>query len=153
MGFDDGSGEKAMKLPGLPSIPAPWMLYIKLGLIAAVFLFGAFVGCKAQSARDNAKLERKGAIIAKYNEALNGATAQLRVNTTTFRAITAHARSEAKRAADNQAAGEAAAKQARKDKAKYEKKLTAIERALEAAKKADPDCRKLLESPTCAALH
>lgn len=142
-----------MKLPGLPSIPAPWVLYIKLGLIAAVFLTGTVVGCKAQSARDEAKLERKDAIIAKYSAALDGSIAQLRVNTTTFQAITAHARKEKKRAADNQAAGEAAAKQARKDKKIYEGKLGAIARELEAAKNADPDCRKLLESPTCAALH
>ena len=142
-----------MKLPGLPSIPAPWMLYIKLGLIAAVFLTGAVVGCKAQSARDAHKLASKDAVIAKYSAALDGAVAQLRVNTTTFKAITAHARSEAKRAADNQTAGEAAAKQARKDKKRYEGKLGAIARELEAAKASSPDCRKLLESPTCAALH
>ena len=126
----------------------PYMLYLKLGFIAALFLSGVFVGCKMDepdcSVADNARAE-----LIVENAALRKANAD-------------YADVEAKRNAQAQA--QKAEQDAQKARAQVEiaaaqkraqtlqERLAAIE-AKQAKAAADPKCRDIMELEVCPALQ
>ena len=126
----------------------PYMLYLKIAFVVAMFLSGVFVGCKADSP-DCSVPEKARAELIVENAALRKANADY--------ADAEKLRSE--QAAANKAAQEALAREAqveanaaRKRAQTLQSQLDAIEaRQAEAAR--DPKCRDIMELEVCPALR
>ena len=126
----------------------PYMLYLKLGFIVALFLSGVFVGCRMDepdcSVQDKARSE-----LITENATLRAANAE-------------YARVEGQRNAQAQA--QKAEQDAQKARAQVEiaaaqkraqtlqERLAAIE-AKQAKAAADPKCRDIMEMQVCEALR
>ena len=115
-------------------------------LLASVLLFG---GCSW--GRSIEKNKAAGAIAAK-NAALVRASTALQQAADTLKAIdraTGEAEARAKEAARQ---ADAAVDRAAKAEKTYQQRLAAEQAAIDRAKR-DPDCRKLLETKSCAVLR
>ena len=126
---------------------SPYMLYLKLGFIAALFLSGVFVGCRMDepdcSVQDKARTE------------LITEVATLRAANAEYERVESIRNEQARQEQAAQAAREAAAgkevEAARKRAQTLQGELDAIEARQQAAKK-DPKCRDIMELEVCPAL-
>lgn len=110
----------------------PYALLLKLGLAAALLGAAFLGGCHVQSSRDAAKVAKlQGALQASTRD-LGDARDSLRAAATTFDAISAQTRANAKAAADKLHAGEVQAQQAKADQAAAEKRVSKLEQQLRA---------------------
>lgn len=130
---------------GVLSALSPYMLWLKIGLAVALFAGGVVTGCQVQERRDALEIEKK-------DRALENASRDLLAASTALRQVSAATRAEAERAREQAEAGQAAVEQARRDAEAYRAQLGDIRADLEDAKR-DPDCRRILELPTCAVLR
>lgn len=126
----------------------PYMVYLKLGFIAALFLSGVFVGCKMDepdcSVQDKARTE-----LITENATLRSANAEY-ARVEGQRNAQAAAQAAAQKKIEEQAKAEVAAAQERAQTLKD--KLAAIE-AKQAKAAADPKCRDIMELEVCPALQ
>ena len=126
----------------------PYMVYLKLGFIAALFLSGVFVGCKMDepdcSVQDKARTE-----LITENATLRSANAEY-ARVEGQRNAQAAAQVAAQKKIEEQAKAEVAAAQERAQTLKD--KLAAIE-AKQAKAAADPKCRDIMEMQVCEALR
>lgn len=131
-----------------PLRPYLWVLKAgaALAIASTLFVQGCSHGKREQAAEDRAELDAKDHDLLVASNALRGAADALYVVSNQTR--------EAEAAAQAQAAAAADAVKAAKARAKtLQQRLASAEDELEAAKAADPDCRKLLETPSCAAFR
>ena len=126
----------------------PYMLYLKLGFIALVFLSGAFVGCKMDDP-DCSVPEAARAELITENATLRSANAEY-ARVESQRNEQAAAQVAAQKKIEEQAKAEVAAAQERAQTLK--ERLAAIE-AKQAAARVDPKCRDIMEMQVCEALR
>lgn len=131
------------------AVLAPYAQAIKYAALALLVIGGFVTGCKHGTARqfekDKAAMEKADARANHYahqSAILAGTLSQID-NETAEREAQANA--AARQAKD-------AARRSEQAAAKLKSELATIERDIAQAKK-NPDCRKALESPVCAALH
>lgn len=127
---------------------SPYMLYLKMGFIAVLFLSGVFVGCKMDEP-DCSVYDRARAELIVENATLRSANAE-------------YAKVEGQRnaqAASQKAAQEALARQAQVEVRAAQRRaqslsdrLAAIERKQRKAA-ADPKCRDIMELEICPTLR
>lgn len=127
----------------------PYLWLIKAGAALAIastlFVQGCNHGKREQAAADQAEVDDLSHQLLVASAALRGAADALNVVSDETK------RAEA--AAQAQAAAAAEAVKAAQHRAKtFERELAGAERELERAK-TDPDCRLLLETPSCAAFR
>lgn len=125
----------------------PYMLYLKLGFIALVFLSGAFVGCKMD--------EPDCSIPEKARTELITEVATLRAANAEYERVEGIRNEQARQEQAAQAAREAQAgkevEAARKRAQTLQGELDAIE-ARQRKAKLDPKCRDIMELEVCPAL-
>lgn len=124
----------------------PYMMLLKIGGLALAVALLVGGGCHWQAKRDATKIE-------KMQTKLDNAAASLRAAGSAIRAVNIEADRSIKAARSAAAANAKAAEAARRDAAESERRMLAIDREVETAKRRDPNCRKQLELPTCATLH
>lgn len=126
----------------------PYMLYLKLGFIAALFLSGVFVGCRMDepdcSVQDKARSE-----LITENANLRSANAEY-ARVEGQRNAQVAAQVDARKKIEEQAKVEIAAAQKRTQTLK--ERLAAIERKQRAAA-SDPKCKDIMELEVCPALR
>jgi len=126
----------------------PYMLYLKLGFIAALFLSGVFVGCKMDepdcSVQDKARSE-----LITENANLRSANAEY-ARVEGQRNAQVAAQVDARKKIEEQAKVEIAAAQKRTQTLK--ERLVAIERKQRDAA-SDPKCKDIMELEVCPALR
>lgn len=126
----------------------PYMLYLKLGFIAALFLSGVFVGCKMDepdcSVQDKARSE-----LITENANLRSANAEY-ARVEGQRNAQVAAQVDARKKIEEQAKVEIAAAQKRTQTLK--ERLAAIERKQRDAA-SDPKCKDIMELEVCPALR
>lgn len=126
----------------------PYMLYLKLGFIAALFLSGVFVGCKMDepdcSVQDKARSE-----LITENANLRSANAEY-ARVEGQRNAQVAAQVDARKKIEEQAKVEIAAAQKRTQTLK--ERLAAIERKQRDAA-SDPKCKDIMEMQVCEALR
>lgn len=120
---------------------SPYLLLIKLGLVAALFLGGVFTGCQWQETRDDKKIATAETNVKYYqgqavevNKALVAMSDQAEANA---------AQAESQKAQADKAVQEAAAAKLKLDKqqSKWEKEFERIYK--------NPDCKRILEQKLC----
>lgn len=126
----------------------PYMLYLKLGFIAALFFSGVFVGCKMDepdcSVQDKARSE-----LITENANLRSANAEY-ARVEGQRNAQVAAQVDARKKIEEQAKVEIAAAQKRTQTLK--ERLAAIERKQRDAA-SDPKCKDIMELEVCPALR
>lgn len=126
----------------------PYMLYLKLGFIAALFLSGVFVGCRMDepdcSVQDKARSE-----LITENTNLRSANAEY-ARVEGQRNAQVAAQVDARKKIEEQAKVEIAAAQKRTQTLK--ERLAAIERKQRDAA-SDPKCKDIMELEVCPALR
>lgn len=127
---------------------APYMMYLKIGAIAALFLSGVFVGCKMDepdcSVQDKARTE-----LIMENSVLRAANAEYARVEEARNAMTA-SQAAAQRKIEEQAKAEVTAAQKRAQT--LQERLAAIERKQRDAA-SNPECRDIMELEVCPALR
>lgn len=127
---------------------SPYMLYLKLGFIAALFLSGVFVGCKMDEPDCSVQDKARSELIIE-NATLRSANDEY-AKVEAIRSAQAAAQVAAQKKIEEQAKAEVAAAQERAQTLK--ERLAAIE-AKQAAARVDPKCRDIMELEICPALR
>lgn len=119
----------------------PYLLWIKLGFIALVFLGGLWTGCDYKEGRNNKELQQEKDNVAYYqgqakvtNEALVAMSKQAQANAAQAEKQMALAQKEKERADANKAL---IAKQEKEQQKELEEAFN------------NPDCKKVLEQKLC----
>lgn len=126
----------------------PYMLYLKLGFIAALFLSGVFVGCKMDEPDCSVQEKARSELITE-NATLRSANAEY-ARVEGLRNAQVAAQVDARKKIEEQAKVEIAAAQKRTQTLK--ERLAAIERKQRDAA-SDPKCKDIMELEVCPALR
>ena len=131
-----------------PLQPYVWMLKAgaALAIASTLFVSGCNHGKRAQAEKDRKEISQKDDALRSASISLQGAADALNVVSSETKAAQAAAQAQAQATADAVKVAQAQAKT-------FKARMSKAESDLEAAKAADPDCRKLLETPSCAAFR
>lgn len=119
---------------------APYLLYLKLALLAALFLGGTFTGCKLQEG----KVEKAQAAVLFYK-------GQSEANASALNAANKQALANKKVADKEKAARVKSTAAGEREKAENDKELQLWAEEVDRLKK-DPDCKAIMEMKLCKSI-
>lgn len=121
---------------------APYLFWLKLAFLAALFLGGLFTGCQLQEGRDQKKLGQAQAGLLYYK-------GQAESNALTLEEVNRQYKANAQAAREWQERAKESAAEVAKEKAKNNQENSKWAAELKRLKK-DPDCKALMESKICS---
>jgi hypothetical protein len=123
---------------------APYLVIIKLAVVAAVFLGGLFTGCQWQESRDDKKIEKAQSAVLYYK-------GQAEVNASALTEVNKQYKANKQAALEWRQRADDSARAAEKEKRENDKELQKWAEEVDRLKK-DPDCKALMEAPLCKAI-
>lgn len=121
-------------------------------VLLALVLWGRSCGVASAEASHRAEVDRKNTALERAGLALERAHDQLAAAAAALRSVSAETDAALERAAEKQRQADFAKERAEMAAADYKRQRDAIDAEMDRAK-ADPDCRRLLETTSCAALR
>lgn len=135
----------ALSLNPIKVFLAPYAIYFKLALLAALFIGGVFTGCKCQATRNDAQVIDLTKWRDYYKEQAN-------VNADAIREVNRQAKANQQAAFEWRDRAEEASNTAARERRANEQLKEDFAEKLARAKK-DPDCKAIMEMELCPALR
>lgn len=120
-------------------------------VLLALVLWGRSCGVDSAEAKHRDEIARKNTALERAGLALERAHDQLGLAAAALRAVSKETDAALERAAERQRQADFAKERAAMAAAEYKRQRDAIDAELDRAK-TDPDCKRLLETESCAAL-
>ncbi|WP_223621165.1 hypothetical protein [Lysobacter sp. ESA13C] len=122
------------------------------GVVLALLLLGRGCGVRSAEAAHKAELATKNTALTQAGDALDRSHRALTSAAYALKVVTDEADAAVERASEKQRQAEFAKERALMAAADYRKRLGVISSEIDRAK-ADPDCKRLLEATSCAAIQ